>query len=48
MYIRGTPPAGLSGDALLNWFLVELSAIEAELQRVNLELITLKESQNAS
>lgn len=48
MYVRGTPPANLSGDALISWLLLELAAIEQELSRVDTELTKLKESQNAA
>lgn len=47
MYVRGTPPANLSEEALINWLLLELLALEQELSRIDAELIILKESQNA-
>lgn len=47
MYIRGTPPANVSIEAVLSWLLLELAALEQELNQVNEELAALKEAQNA-
>lgn len=48
MYTRGVPPAGVSIETLVEWLLIELSALETELAAINQELEVLKESQNAS
>lgn len=48
MYIRSTPPAGMSLEGLVEWLLLEFQSLEKAFAEQEEELGKIKEKQDAS